>query len=221
MSPTYPEGFLALPSTGKGSIVLVLHASWGLNDTIKTVCKRLAEAGFVAFAADLYHGKVTDKIDEATTLGAAVDANVNQARAELVDATMFLRERAGSDNPGIAVVAFSLGAYYALDLSVNVPEAIRSVVLFYGTAGTVPLDFNRSRADYLGHFAEIDQFESQSNVSDLEEALKRAGRPVSFYQYSGIGHWFFEPDRADAYNPAAANLAWDRTLAFLKRSSTA
>ena len=48
----------------------------------------------------------------------------------------------------------------------------------------------------------------------------RAGRPVIFYRYSGTGHWFFEPDRSQAYNQAAASLAWDRTLAFLRRSST-
>ena len=72
-----------------------------------------------------------------------------------------------------------------------------------------------SRAAYLGHFAENDQFEPQSNVDNLEETLRRAGRPVTFNIYSGTGHWFFEADRTPAYNPAAASLAWDRTLAFL------
>ena len=45
-----------------------------------------------------------------------------------------------------------------------------------------------------------------------------AGRPVTFHRYSGTGHWFFEPDRPQAYNQEAASLAWDRTLAFLKSS---
>src|SRR5574341_774202 len=49
MSPTQPDGYLAMPPTGKGSAVLVLHAWWGLNDTIKALCKRLADSGFVAF----------------------------------------------------------------------------------------------------------------------------------------------------------------------------
>jgi carboxymethylenebutenolidase len=80
-------------------------------------------------------------------------------------------------------------------------------------------DFNNSKAEYLGHFAENDQFEPKSNVDSLEESLKRAGRPVTFHVYSGTGHFFFEPDRPDAYNQAAASLAWDRTLAFLRRSS--
>lgn len=215
MSPTQPDGYLTLPASGKGSAVLVLHAWWGLNDTIKAFCTRLAESGFVAFAPDLYHGKVADNIADAEILGAALDANVHQARAEIADAAAFLKEHAGSDEPGIAVIGFSLGAYYALDLSVNAPEIIRSVVLFYGTG---PADFNKSKADYLGHFAENDEFEPRPNVDELEESLRSAGRPVTFYHYSGTGHWFFEPDRVQAYNQMAASLAWDRTIAFLKRS---
>lgn len=215
MSSAQPDGYLALPPTGRGSAVLVLHAWWGLNDTIKAFCKRLADSGFVAFAPDLYHGKVTDQIAEAETLASALDGKIDQARADLAEATTFLRNHAGSDD--LAVIGFSLGAYYALDLSVTAPESIQSVVIFYGTG---PGDYSRSKADYLGHFAEADPFEPESNVSTLEESLKGAGRRVTFYQYSGTGHWFFEPDRVQAYNPAAANLAWDRTLAFLRRSST-
>jgi carboxymethylenebutenolidase len=218
MSPNQPDGYLALPSAGKGSPVLVLHAWWGLNETIKAFCSRLAEAGFVAFAPDLFHGRVTDQIAEAETLGAALDENVDQVRAELAGAVSFLKERAGSDDAGIAVIGFSLGAFYALDLSVNDPENIRSVVLFYGTG---PADFSRSKAAYLGHFAEDDEFEPQSNVEELENDLKSAGRPVTFYTYPDTGHWYFEPDRVDVYNEAAAALAWERTIAFLRRSSGA
>ncbi len=113
------------------------------------------------------------------------------------------------------MVGFSLGAYYALNAASTDPEHIQSVVLFYGTGG---MDHSNSRATYLGHFAEKDQFESQSNVDSLEQSLRAAGRPVTFYRYPGTGHWFFESDRTDAYNQAAASLAWERTLAFLKES---
>jgi carboxymethylenebutenolidase len=110
------------------------------------------------------------------------------------------------------VIGFSLGAYYAMDLAAAHPEHIRSVVLFYGTG---PADHSKSKAAYLGHFAENDEYEPPSNVDELEEALRRAGRPVTFYRYPEAGHWFFEADRS-AYNPAAASLAWERTLAFLR-----
>ncbi len=217
MSHTQPDGYIAMPPTGKGPGVLVLHAWWGLNDTMKAFCARLAESGFVAFAPDLYHGKVADNVADAETLGQALDTNHLQAKADIAEATLFLNERVGQADHGLAVIGFSLGAYYALDLAAADPEHIRSVVLFYGTGGG---DFSTSRAAYLGHFAENDKFEPQSNVDELEESLKSAGRPVTFYRYSGTGHWFFEPDRSEAYNQAAASLAWDRTLAFLMRSST-
>jgi len=217
MSHAQPDGYLALPPTGKGSPVLVLHAWWGLNDTMKAFCTRLAESGFVAFAPDLYHGKVADNIADAETLGKALDANHLQAKTDIADATKFLNEHPGQTSRGLAVIGFSLGAYYALDLSVTDPEHIRSVVIFYGTGGG---DYSSSRAAYLGHFAEQDEFEPQSEVDKLETALRRAGRPVTFYRYPGIGHWFFEPDRPQAFNQAAASLAWDRTLAFLRRPPT-
>jgi carboxymethylenebutenolidase len=213
MPQTQPQGFLAVPTTGTGPGVLVLHAWWGLNDTLKAFCTRLADAGFVAFAPDLYHGKVADHIPDAEALGQALDANPLQARSEIAEATLFLGERTGRTGNGLAVIGFSLGAYYALDLSAADPEHIRAVVLFYGTG---PADLSKSRAAYLGHFAENDEFEPTSNVDELEESLKRAGRPVMFYRYSGTGHWFFEPDRLQAYHRLAAELAWDRTLEFLK-----
>jgi carboxymethylenebutenolidase len=217
MTHPQPQGFLAVPPTGKGLGVLVLHAWWGLNDTMKAFCTRLAESGFVAFAPDLYHGKVADNIADAETLGKALDANYLQAKAEIAAATMFLNERVGQTDGSLAVIGFSLGVYYALDLAAADPEHIRSVIIFYGTGDG---DYSSSRAAYLGHFAENDEFEPQSNIDNLEASLRRAGRPVTFYRYSGTGHWFFEPDRLQAYNQAAARLAWDRTLAFLKRSST-
>ncbi len=217
MSQNQPDGYLAIPPTGSGPGVLVLHAWWGLNETMKAFCTRLANSGFVVFAPDLYHGKVADTIADAETLGHALDANHLQARAEIQDATLFLNERVGKPDSGLTVIGFSLGAYYALDLSVTDPEHICSVVVFYGTGVD---DFSNSKAAYLGHFAENDEFEPPSNVDHLEESLRRAGRPVTIYRYGGTGHWFFEPDRTEAYNQAAATLAWDRTLAFLKRSST-
>lgn len=212
------RGYLAIPEDGEGPGVLVLHAWWGLNDTIKALCTRLAESGFVAFAPDLYHGEVADTIADAESLSGALFGNQNQARADIAAATTFLNQRAGQAERGLAVIGFSLGAYFALDLSTAAPEQIRSVVVFYGTR---PGDYSSSKAAYLGHFADADEFEPQSEVGDLEAALRQAGRPVSFYQYSGTGHWFFEPDRPQAFNQAAASLAWDRTLAFLRRSSTA
>jgi len=215
MTNTQPEGHLALPASGQGPGVLVLHAWWGLNDTMRRVCERLAGAGFTAFAPDLYHGQVADTIEGAEALGKALDANYLQAKAEIAEAARFLAERAGAAGRGLAVVGFSLGAYYALDLAAAEPDLIHSVVLYYGTGSD---DFSRSRAAYLGHFAEHDVYEPLAGVEALAEDLRKQGREVTFHVYPGTGHWFCEPDRTQAYDAAAAELAWERTVAFLRRA---
>ncbi len=214
MNPTRPDGYLAVPPAGAGPGVLVLHAWWGLNDTIRGVCNRLAAAGYAAFAPDLYHGQVADTIAGAEALGSALDANYLQARAEIAAAARFLDTLAGQPGRGLAVIGFSLGAFYALDLAAADPEPIRAVVLFYGSG---PADFSRSRATYLGHFAEQDEYEPRAGIDGLEAEIRSAGRPVTFHHYPGTGHWFFEPDRSEAFVQTAADLAWDRTMAFLRQ----
>jgi carboxymethylenebutenolidase len=114
------------------------------------------------------------------------------------------------------VIGFSFGVDYALRLSQDHPERVRAVVIFYGAW---PLEgYTRSRAAYLGHFAETDEFVKAAQVEGLESALRAAGRPVTFYTYPRTGHWFFEPDRSDAYRPDAAQLAWERTVSFLRET---
>ncbi len=218
MSLTQPDGYLATPPSGDGSGVLVLHAWWGLNDTMKDVCNRLAGAGFDAFAPDLYHGRLADNVADAEALAKPLFAKMDQPRADVAAAATFLNEHTAHDGRGLAVIGFSLGAFFALDLSVTAPEHVHSAVVYYGTR---PGDYSKSRAAYLGHFAAADDFEPQSEVDNLEEALKRAGRPATFHRYPDTGHWFCEPDRIEAYNQEAAEIAWERTLAFLKRPAAA
>jgi carboxymethylenebutenolidase len=213
LTPTQPQGFLAVPPSGNGRGVLVLHPWWGLNDTIRAFCTQLAEAGFIAFAPDLFHGKIASTIEEAEKLSNAFDGE--GVRIDTAMAAAFLSERARQGGPAIAVIGFSFGAYYALDLSNTDSEHIRAVVVFYGSGAS---DFSASKAAYLGHFAEVDEFEPEIYVNSLEESIRAAGRPVTFYRYPGCGHWFFEADRTDAYNPDAATLAWERTLTFLENS---
>ncbi len=210
---TQPDGYLAAPPDGRGNPVLVLHPWWGLNATIRAFCDRLAAEGFVVFAPDLYHGQVVDTIPEAEAAVNALSSNYQQAQVEVAEAATFLNERAGGR--GLAVIGFSMGVYYGLALASAMPDHVSKVVIFYGTGDA---DFSAARAAYLGHFAGDDDFEPRAYVDGMEEAMRNAGRSVTFHHYPGIGHWFFESDRADAYNEAAAALAWQRTLAFLKES---
>jgi carboxymethylenebutenolidase len=211
----HPLGYLANPALSTGPGVLVLHAWWGLNETIRNFCRRLAENGFTVFAPDLYHGRMADTIPEAEKLGSELDGNFNQAREEVARAAAFLEKKSSRGKHGLAVIGFSMGAFYALDLAASRPECIQSVVLFYGTGG---MDFSNARADFLGHFAENDPYEPAANVTALEAFLVKAGCRVTFHTYPGTGHWFFEPDRPTAYDQAAADLAWERTLLFLNQS---
>ena len=139
MPRTQPDGYFAAPAAGTGDPVLVLHAWWGLNDTIKALCTSLAEAGFAAFAPDLYHGQVARDIPGAEKLARALGGRQEQAKADIADAVQFLNERGGPTSSGLAVIGFSLGASYALDLAGDL-ESLRSVVIFYGTGG---VDFSR------------------------------------------------------------------------------
>ena len=214
MSTTQPDGYLATPPAGNGDPVLVLHPWWGLNATIRDFCDRLAAEGYVAFAPDLYHGKVVDTIPDAEAAVKALESSeggFQQAQADVASGAMFLSEQAAGR--GLAVIAFSMGVPYALGLASAVPDLVRKVVLFYGTSDA---DYSTSRAAYLGHFAADDDFEPRPYVDGMEEAIRGAGRAVTFHHYPNTGHWFFEPDRSDAYNEPAAALAWERTLVFLK-----
>ena len=211
MTNQQPNRYLAVPESGKGPGVLVLHAWWGLNDFFRGFCDRLAREGFVVLAPDLYHGETAQTIEEAEALRDKMDQR--QAAGEILAALKELRGNPAVSGDGVAVIGFSLGASYALWLAGAKPQDIRTVTLFYGTGEG---DFAKSQAAFQGHFAENDPFEAAEYIQGLEQALREANHPVTFYTYPNTGHWFFESDRPDAYNPQAAQQAWERMLAFLR-----
>ena len=106
-----------------------------------------------------------------------------------------------------------MGGYWALWLATQKPDLIRAVTIFYSTGEG---DFTKSKAAFQGHFAESDPYEPDAGVRELQKTLSDARRPVTFYTYPATGHWFVEKDRPDAYNAQAAELAWERTVAFLR-----
>jgi carboxymethylenebutenolidase len=204
-------GYLALPASGSGPGVLLLHAWWGLNAFFTQCCERLAQAGFVALAPDLYHGKIASTIDEAKQLQATF--HYQQHMEEVQAAAAFLHGHPAVRGSALGVVGCSMGAAYALLLSTLLPDQIAAVVSFYG-AYAEP-EYSKAHAAYLLHFAEHDEWESDEEIKALEHALRAAGKAAALYRYPGTMHWFLEEDRPDAYNAAAARLAWERTLAFL------
>jgi carboxymethylenebutenolidase len=216
MTSTQNQSYIALPDAGKGSAVLVLHAWWGLNDFFRSLCDQLAGSGYVAMAPDMFNGKIARTIKEAAQHLSEWD-EARDVPPIILPAVEELTKHTAVKNHGLGVIGFSMGAYWALWLAQKRPELIRAVVLFYGTDGGGG-DFQQSKANFLGHFAATDPYETPSGIQKLEDKLKDAKRPATFFTYPGTGHWFFEKDRPDAYNPQAAQLAWDRTLKFLSES---
>ncbi|MCW5874734.1 MAG: dienelactone hydrolase family protein [Anaerolineales bacterium] len=201
------SGYLALPASGKGPGLLLLHAWWGLTDLFKELADKLAAEGFVVFAPDLMNGAQTADITEAERQVQAAEADFAAVTAVAEAATGYLQQHPANTASKLASLGFSFGAAYALVLDEALPDAFGKVVLFYGMAGA---DVNKSKAQVLGHFAENDPFE------DTEAARKMSAPNLELHIYPGTGHWFFEENRPDAYNAEAAKLAWERTLAFLK-----
>ncbi len=206
------QAYVAVPASGRGPGVLVLHAWWGLNDFFKELCDRLAGEGFVALAPDLNNGQIATTIDEAEALMKTRNRPLMQAMAE--GGLARLQAHPAVDGTQVGVIGFSLGASWAIALSGEFPEAFAAVVDFYGTGET---DFARARAAYLCHFADPDEWEPLEDVRAMEAAMQAAGREVTLHLYPGAGHWFFEGDRPDAYRPAEAEQAWTRTVEFLRR----
>jgi carboxymethylenebutenolidase len=210
-------GYLATPDGASGPGVVVLHAWWGLTEPFRRVCDRLAAVGFVALAPDLYRGKTATTVEAAQALGRATDEDLERVRGDITGALRFLRQN-GATSPAdgrgaFGFVAFSLGGSYALDMSVNLADEITAVVVFYDKYPD--LDYRGAKAAYLFHYAEDDSYVSAESVAEMEQALQVAGKRATFFTYPGTKHWFFEDNRPDAYDAAAAALAWERTVAFL------
>ena len=212
---TQIRAYLAVPESGSGPGVLVCHAWWGLNEFFVSLCDRLAGEGFVALAADMYNGRTATTVADAEALLDLLTRDHAQAVATTALDTLLARPEVRGDAAG--TLGCSLGGAWALLLSAWKPAQVAAVVDFYGV---IEGDFTSARASYLGHFAPGDEYEPDDGVHALEAALREAGHDVTFHWYPGAGHWFFESNRSDAYNPEAATLAWQRTLSFLRSHLT-
>ena len=190
--------------------VVLFHAWWGLNDDVVAYADRLAAAGFAVVAPDLFGGQVASTIEEADRLSGAVDeAAVDAIALAAVD---HLADRLGPAAK-LAALGSSFGAHWSMWSPAQRDRLVASVV-YYGSTGGPSL--SRASVPVLGHFAETDPYEPDESIAAFEGTLQSAGRDVVIHRYPGTGHWFAEPSR-DAYRAAAADLAFERTVAFLGR----
>jgi carboxymethylenebutenolidase len=195
---------------GPGSAgVALFHAWWGLNDDILAFAERLAAEGFAVVTPDLFGGQVASTIEEADLLSStANEAAVDAIALATVD---HLADRLGPTGT-LAALGFSFGAHWAMWSPAERNRLGASVVYYGSTRGPF---LTRSAAPVLAHFAETDPYETDEGIASFENALREAGRDVVIHRYPGTGHWFAEPSR-DAYVPEAANLAFQRTVDFLR-----
>ena len=201
--------YVAGDTASGASAVLVLHPWWGLNDDVVAYADRLAAAGFKVAAPDLYgDGQVASTIEDAEKLMRAADEDaVNVITLAVVDD---LARRLG---PGakIGALGFSFGAHWAVWAPTQ-RDSVAATVLYYGTTGD---NLTASSVPVLGHFAEADPYETTEWVDEFARELRSAGRDVVIHRYANTGHWFAEPSR-DAYQEEAADLAFVRTIDFLR-----
>ena len=204
-------GYLATPKTGKGPGVLVIQEWWGLVGHIKNVCDRFAAEGFSALAPDMYHGKTADEPDAAGKLFMAL--NIKQAEKDLRGAAKYLADQ--SSTAKVGAVGFCMGGQLAL-FAATVNPNVGAVVDFYGIHPNVKPDYKKLAGPVLGLFAEKDAFVTPQAAKDVDTAIKKAGKQSEIHIYPGVDHAFFNDERADVYNKAAADDAWRRTLAFFR-----
>ena len=205
-------GYLAQPASGKGPGILVIQEWWGLVGHIKKVCDRFAAEGFSALAPDMYHGQTADEPDGAGKLFMAL--NIAQAEKDLRGATAYLLGQ--SSGRKVGAVGFCMGGQLAL-FAATLNPSVGACVNFYGIHPNVKPDYAKLAGPVLGLFAEKDGFVTPQVAKDTDAAIKKAGRQSEIHIYPGVDHAFFNDERADVYNKAAADDAWRRALTFFRQ----
>ena len=209
---TKASGYLATPQAGNGPGVIVIQEWWGLVGHIKNVCDRFAAEGFSALAPDLYHGKTAAEPDEANKLFMAL--NIGQAEKDLRGTAKFLAQH--SSTAKLGAVGYCMGGQLAL-FAATLNPSVGACVNFYGIHPNVQPDYSKLSGPVVGLFAARDGFVTPNVARQVDDAIKAAGQQSEIHIYPGVDHGFFNDERADVYNKAAATDAWNRTLAHFRQ----
>ncbi|HMK68952.1 MAG TPA: dienelactone hydrolase family protein [Stellaceae bacterium] len=208
------KGYLVTPkSAGKRGGVLVIHENRGLNPHIKDMTRRLGAEGFVALGIDLLSpaGGTPEDADKAAAMNAALKPE--EVLASMRAGVAFLAAR--PDGTGkVGAVGFCWGGGQINALAVAEP-GLAAGVAYYGrqpSAEQVPA----IKAALLLQYAGLDQG-IDAGIPAYEAALKAAGKTYEIYIYPDVNHAFNNDTNAARYDKAAADLAWSRTLAFLRK----
>lgn len=191
-----------------GQAVLVVHSWWGMTESFTDYADRVAGEGFLAGCVDLYGGRLAGTAEEARELRRAPRREpMLRQLGRGIDA---LLADASCSGEKVAVVGFSMGGHWAVWLAQHDPR-VSAVVLYHACRSAPAID----GPPVLAHFAEADAFVTTAGRRRMERSLVRSGRTLEAYDYPVTGHWFAESAHA-AYDPAAADLAFVRTVDFLR-----
>ena len=209
------HGYLAIPERGTGPGVVVIQEWWGLTTHIASIVDRLAAAGFVALAPDLYGGPTTHDAAEAGELMQKLP--VEQACRDLAGAVDYLLARDEVLGDAIGLVGFCMGGSFVLTMAVQEGGKVAAAVPFY-PVGQMPEDYSGLQAAVLAHFAEMDAFLPIAAADDLAELITAGtGRSPDIRRYDA-GHAFLNDENLlGTYDAQAAATAWDATVEFLRR----
>ena len=210
------EGYLVEAGRPVGAVV-VIQEWWGLNDQIRGVARRWADAGFTALVPDLYRGKSTVEQEEAHHLMTGLDFG-DAASQDVRGAVNYLKGlKAGSGKVG--VTGYCMGGALTVLASTTVPEADAAVV-WYGMPPVEYVDAGKIRIPLQAHWATQDEFFKIAGVDALEAKLKEAGVRYEGHRY--LAHHAFANEEAQGpnripqtqYDAAWARQAWDRSMRF-------
>ena len=208
------RGYLVEPAVmdDKVPTVLVVHENRGLNPYVKDVARRVAKAGFIAFAPDALYslGGYPGNDDE----GRAMQKSLNRAKIEqdFVAAAKVVKDHV-QGNGKLGVVGFCFGGYISNMLAAAIPDVIDAAVPFYGTPAKADI-IQQIKAPLMLQFGELDK-RVNATWPDYEKALKANKVNYQAHVYPGVNHGFHN-DSTGRYDEKAAELAWSRTIAFFE-----
>jgi carboxymethylenebutenolidase len=209
------SGYLVKPKANqRAGGVIVISENRGLNPHIKDVTRRLATEGFLALAPDYLStkGGTPGDEDKARDLIGTLTPEETTAISKASVAILAAR----TDCTGkVAAVGFCWGGGKVNELAVSEPT-LAAGVAYYGAqpkADQVPA----IKAPLLLHYAGLDD-RINAGIPAFEKALKDNGKQYELHVYEGVNHAFNNDTNAARYNKDAAELAWSRTLDFLRKN---
>lgn len=209
------KGYLARPAKGKKfPVVLVIHENRGLNPYIEDVARRLAKAGYMAFAPDGLSSVGGYPGDEQKGAAAFRTVDGKKMTEDFVASGMWLKARKDSKGK-LGAVGFCFGGGMVNQLAVRLGKDLNAGVAFYGRQAGVA-DVPKISAPLMLHYAGNDQGVN-AGIAAYEAALKENKKKYELFMYDGKQHGFHN-DTTPRYDAEAAKLAWQRTLDFFKKN---